>query len=98
MTRKTQREIQCLQRLQELTPAYEDLMQFLLLEQLIERDELKTMRDSPEQVKLLQGRLASLSQERKLQLLEYEWTILPVERIRITMVTNNGHREISAEV
>jgi hypothetical protein len=98
MTRNTKREIECLQRLQELTPVYEELLQFFTQQLLITNEELKVIRDSPEQAKLLQRKLATLSKERKLQLMEYEWTILPVERIKLTMVADNGHREITAEV
>lgn len=85
-------------RLHQLTPAYEELLQFLTQELLLTKEELKAIRSSPEQPKLLQAKLASLSADRKLQLLEYEWTILPVERIRITLVTDRGHKELNAEV
>lgn len=97
---KTKREIQCLERLHELTAAYEEFLQFLLQELLITRDELKAIHKAPEldRAKLIQEKLATLSKERKLQLLEYEWTILPFERIHITIVTDNGHREFNAEV
>jgi hypothetical protein len=95
--RNVKREVECLQRLHQLTPTYEELLQFLEQELLMTREELKAVRASPEQAKLLQARLALLSRDRKLQLLEYEWALLPVERIRITLVTNNTMKEIQAE-
>lgn len=98
MASTTKREIQCLKRLQELSPMFEELCQFLLQEYLLTKDELRVIRESPEKERMLQTMLASLQENRKLQLLEYEWTILPVERIRITIITDTGHREFGAEV
>lgn len=96
--RNTKREIECLHRLHQLTPAYEELLQFLTQELLISKEELKAIRLSPEQAKMLQNKLATLSNDRKLQLLEYEWSILPVERIRITLVTDTSQKELIGEV
>lgn len=96
--KNTKRETECLKRLQELTPFFEELTQFLAQEYLLSKEELKAFKSSPEQVRLLHTKLVSLSEERKIQLLEYEWTLLPVERIRLTLVTSSGHREFLAEV
>lgn len=95
--RHTKREIECLKRLQQLSPVYEELITFFLQEKLISSEELKIMRQSPEQARLLQAKLAILSSEQKIQLLEYEWVILPVERIKLVIVTDRGHREFLVE-
>ncbi len=92
------REVECLKRLQQLSPVYEEMVAFLLQEFLLSREELKVIKSSPDQGKLLQAKLALLSEERKLQLLEFEWTILPTERIRINIVTDRGFKEFIAEV
>lgn len=96
--KSTKREIECLRRLQELSPMFEELCSFLLQEYLLSKEEYKVIRSSPEQARMLQAKLAFLSEERKIQLLEYEWTLLPVERIRITLITDTGHKEFGAEV
>lgn len=96
--RKTKREVECLKRLQELSPVFEELMQFLLQEYFLDKDELKAIKNSPEQARKLQAKLATLSEDRKLQLLDYEWTLLPVERIRLTLLTSTASREFTAEV
>ena len=96
--RNTKREIECLKRLQELSPVYEELISFFAQEYLLSKEELKAIKGSPDQGRLLQAKLASLSAERKLQLLEYEWSILPTERIRIFVVTDRGFKEFIAEV
>lgn len=96
--RNTKREIECLKRLQELSPVYEELIAFFLQENLLSKEELKVIKTSPDQGKLLQAKLAALSDERKLQLLEYEWSLLPVERIKVNVVTDRGFKEFIAEV
>lgn len=96
--RNTKREIECLQRLHELTPIFNDLLEFLKRAELISKEELKAIRLAPNQAKELQAYLALLSSSKKIQLLEYEWSILPVERIRVTIVTDSEHQEFSIEV
>jgi len=96
--KNTKREIECLNRLQELSPMYENLVQFLVQEHLMSKDELLVIKGAPERARLLQAKLATLSEGRQIQLLEYEWNLLPVERILITIVSNAGHREFIAEV
>lgn len=76
---------------------FEELIAFLLQEFLLSKEELKTIKVSPEQARMLQAKLATLSDERLLQLLEYEWTLLPTERIRINIVTDRGFKEFIAE-
>lgn len=95
--RNTKREVECLKRMQSLTPMFEELIAFLLQEFLLSKEELKTIKVSPEQARMLQAKLATLSDERLLQLLEYEWTLLPTERIRINIVTDRGFKEFIAE-
>lgn len=77
---------------------YEELIAFFVQEYLLDKEELKKIRSSPDQGKLLQAKMAQLSEERKVQLLEYEWTILPVERIKISIVTDRGFKEFLVEV
>lgn len=92
---KTRKEIECLCRLQEVNASYEDILVFLLAENMITKEEIKVIRSSSEVPKRLQAHLANLSKANKLQLLEYEWTILPVERIKLVIVTDRDSREFS---
>lgn len=77
---------------------YDELVSFLLQEYLLSKEELKLIKGSPDQGKFLYTKLISLSEERKLQLIEFEWSILPVERIRINIVTDRGFKEFTAEI
>jgi hypothetical protein len=95
--RNTKREIECLQKLHSSTVIYEELVQFLRAERLLSQDELLVIRGDPDKAKRLQAKLADLSRDNKLELLEYEWVLLPVERIKIVIVTENGLKEFTAD-
>lgn len=92
---KTRREIECIARLQVLGGNVDNILEFLLSENLINRDEVRVTRASPEIAKDIQLMLARLSESSKFQLLEYEWTILPVERIKIHIVTDRTSQEFT---
>lgn len=96
--KSSKREIECLKRLQELSPVYDELKAFLVQELLLSQEELRVINIGPDQAKLLQVKLQNLREDRKVQLLEYEWTLLPVERIKLLLVTDRGMREFAAEV
>lgn len=89
------REIECIARLQSLDSSVENILVFLLGEGLVSKEQIKTVKGSPDLAKDVQKLLAGLSQTGKLQLLEYEWHILPVERIRIHIVTDRNNQEFA---
>lgn len=90
---KVKREIECLQRLQDLTGQLEDILQFLKLENLVNDNQLKTVHLAADHAKEIQSILRSLQSAGKLQLLEYHWTLLPVENISIAIITDRNHKE-----
>ena len=87
------KQIDCLNKLQNLNGGMSDIFEFLFEEQLLSREQVTFIKSCPDVGKVLQKQLAEFSSANKLQLLEYEWTILPVERIRITIVTERNSRE-----
>lgn len=90
---KTRREIECIARLQLLGGHLDDILEYLLSEGLIPKSEAQVLRTNPEVAKAMQLMLHRLSTSGKLQLLEYEWTVLPVERIKISVVTDRSSKE-----
>jgi hypothetical protein len=92
---KTRKEIECLAKLQKLGGNVDNILDFLLSESLVKSDEVKKIRSSPEINKDIQLLLANLSATGKFQLLEYEWVILPVERIKISIVTDRASHEFT---
>jgi hypothetical protein len=93
MNGKVSKEIQCIARLQALTGQLDDILVFLKLEGLIDDGRLKYIKQSPDQAKEVQLTLRDLQVTQKLQMLVYEWTILPVENITISLVTDRNQKE-----
>jgi hypothetical protein len=91
---KTNLEIKCLARLDELLATNGTIMEFLIGEDLLSKEERKAMLSASDVPKSLQAHLASLRGKR-LQLLEYEWTLLPEERLKVTIITDRNSREFS---
>lgn len=95
--RNTKREVECITRLQEMSPVIEELSTFLVAEKLLSPEELKAIKGAPDKAKQLQAKLVSLSETGGIHLLEFEWQVLPVELIRLTLVTVSGHKEFYFE-
>lgn len=92
---KTKREIDCLARLQTLTGQTEDILQFLKLENLINDGQLRAISLAADKAKELQQLISSLKREQKFQLIEYSWSLLPVENIDIVIVTEKNAKTFS---
>jgi hypothetical protein len=89
-------EIDCLARLQEMNGSLSEVFDFLLAEDLVHKDIIKGMKTSANIPKELQRLLRDLSKDgSKVQLLTYEWTILPVERIKVFVITNRNSKEFT---
>ena len=92
---KKSKQIECLDRLNELNGSIQEIVLFLREEKLITNDEVNQVRQSPMQAKELQALLAKVSTNEKIQLLEYQWSLLPVEIITITIITDSVKREFA---
>lgn len=90
-----QRHVDCLKRLLELTASQQELIDFLKQEKLMTVDEEAEMKLEVDKVYYLCGLLFKYSKEEKLQLLSFEWVMLPKERVRLRMVTDRRTKEIS---
>lgn len=92
---KVKREIECLNRLQEMTGQLEDILSFLKQESLVDDNQIKSVKLSADHAKEIRGILQDLKVRQKLQLLQYEWNVLPVEIICITVITDRNQKEFS---
>ena len=88
-------KILCLQRLQDATGQLDEILQFLKLEGLVDDNQLKSIRLGADHAKEIEQILRDLQVKNKLQLLEYEWNVLPVENILITIITERNSKEFS---
>lgn len=89
------RKIDCLNRLFELTKCRTEVLQYLKSEKIITDDVMAGILHGNHNTHSTQ--IATLLQEcakkETVQLVDYEWTILPKELIRLTIVTANSKKE-----
>ena len=94
------RKIDFLDRLFEKLKCRIDILQFLKDEHLITDDQMQTILH--EQHNQHSTKIAMLLEELrvadKLQLVDYEWSILPKELLCLTLVSAEGKREFSYSV
>jgi len=89
------KQIECLSRLNKLQAGIDQILEHLLSEGLVNIETIKGVRSSSEPHKEVYMILNTLSSEGKIKLLEYEWTMLPIERIKLTIVSNISHKEFT---
>lgn len=90
-----QKHVDCLKRLLHLTSSHQELIDFLKSEKLMTIEEEAEMKLEVDREHYLCSLLFKYSKEEKLQLLSFEWIMLPDERIRLRMVTDMRTKEIS---
>jgi len=95
MSQLVANQINCLQRLQDTTGQLEEILIFLKLEQLVDDNQMKSVKLSADHAKEVQQILRNLQVMNKLQMLMYEWNVLPVENIMISIVTERNSREFT---
>jgi hypothetical protein len=71
----------------------DEIINFLKEQKLINDFQVSAMTNDSDKAKYLHNLLETLKREDKLLLLDYEWTILPVERLKLTIVTERIQRE-----
>lgn len=91
---KTNTEIKCLARLDELMATNDSLTDFLVAEELMSREERKAVKASADVSKALHAHLLRLKGN-KLQLLEFQWVLLPEERLSVMLVSDRNSKEFS---
>lgn len=91
---RTNTEIRFLARLDELIASNSMIMDFLQHEDLMSKEERRAVTGASDPAKALQLHIAKMKGN-KLQLLEYEWSILPEERLKLTIITDRDTKEFS---
>lgn len=88
------RKIECLERLFSLLKCKVELLQFLKEERIITDDIMQTLlvQHHSMHANKIATIMAEATRDTKLQLVDYEWSILPLELVRLTIVTHNTKR------
>ena len=87
-------EIECLTRLFMIGAYMDDMVDFFIAEGVMNRTELPTLKSAPDKAKYIQQKIANAKYANILMLADFEWQILPYERIRIYFVTARVQKEI----
>lgn len=95
MSRKN--EIDCLIKLNNKVNCFADMIDFLSNEKIISRNEVAGLVNA-QKLELpyeLHRILKHALKEELLQLLDYQWEILPQEKIRVSIITKQTHKDFA---
>lgn len=87
------RKIEFLNRLFKLAACYDEMLDFFKNEKLISDFQLDSLKNDSDKAKYIVEMLENLKQHDKLLLLDYEWQILPIERLKLTVITERVSKE-----
>lgn len=86
-------KIEFYRRLFTLAACQDELITFLKDQRLINDFQRTEIINESDKAKYICQLIEGLKKEEKLLLLDYEWTILPVERLKLTIITERTQRE-----
>jgi len=92
MTKK-QNEVECIQRLISVGMMVEEWMDFLLEEKLMVVEDIPSFRLEKDKASYIYGLIKTAKDSDRVLLFDFEWAILPIERIKITVVTPRNSKE-----
>lgn len=87
-------EIECLKRLFDIGPYLDEIVDFLILEGLMGKGDIPSLRASSDEAKYVQAIIQKSRDSGALLMSDFEWQILPYERIKIYFVTSRMQKEI----
>lgn len=74
-----------------------DMADYLFKDRVITSAQMEEIKTSNSRSESLLRALESASKEGRVQLLDYEWQILPTQRVVVTIVTDSGIKEFKHE-
>lgn len=89
------KEIDCMARLFKLADCYTELVEFMIQEKILGKSDLTSLKLDSNKPRFLLDILKKAVKDDKLLLLDFNWIILPVERIRIHLVTERSTKELA---
>ena len=89
------KKVECLKRLITLSDCYDDVVEFFIDEKLISDEEVKELALSYHKAEYLYKVVQRSLKSEQLLLADFEWLLLPDERIRLTFVSTKQKLEFS---
>ena len=94
--KKVNKQIECVLRFMKKSESfYHDITEFLIDERLMKKEELIDVDRPVERARFLVNKLQTLLKTEAVMLVDWEWTILPVERLKILIVTDTQQKEFA---
>ncbi len=90
-----EREIECIARLFKMADSYGELVEFLVEEKIMTNEVLANLKLELDKPRFLHTFLKQEEKDDKLLLLSFDWVVLPIERIRIRLVTERNSKEFA---
>ena len=90
-----QREIECIDRLITIGFMVDEMVDFFLEEKILETANIPAFKLEKNKALALYQIVESAKNSEKILLFDYEWSILPIERIKLTVVTNRSSKEFA---
>lgn len=87
------KKIEFLDRLFKLAGCFDELCGFMADERLLDASLLLTLKNTSEKARWIVNFLDDLQKDEKIMLVSYEWQVLPVERLKLTIVTSKANKE-----
>ena len=81
------KKIECIKRLFKKNQAYHEICNWLLERDYVTELEVNSYSRNQERAEFLHGILEKALTDKKFMLLDYEWQVLPIEQIKIYIVT-----------
>lgn len=94
------KKIECLNRLFDLIKCRTDILQFLKEEKIISDDLMQSIlhEHHTQHAPRIATLLDELASKDQLQLVDYEWAILPKEVVKLTLVSKSNKKDFSYSV
>jgi len=91
-------KIQFLARMNKVNCVLQELGDFLMAEKLISKDLISEIHRKNPDMQAQEMYLILAKNTDKFHLVDWEWTILPKEHMKLTIVTHNGVKEFSCDL
>jgi len=88
-----QKEVECIDRLLTMGLMVDEMMDFFLEEKVMDPANMAAFRLARDKALYIYDLVKKAKLNDKVSLFDYEWVILPVERIKITAVTERNSKE-----
>lgn len=86
-------KIECLDRLFKKTHCQDEFIEYLVDQGILNRDTINPNDREFDVLKVLHTALHEAVQKDKILLLDYKWQLLPIEQIRIQIITSRGSKD-----